>query len=66
MSTYVVPGQIVATGSVEPATVVAFDPGVCRGVDMYEAFEVYFPQYGQTFNPSSGYRNLCSGTNVTG
>lgn len=60
-STYVPPGQPVAAGRQEMATVVAFHLGTCRGTLMYQAVEWFFPQEGDRFNPSV-YTDICSGT----
>ena len=57
---YVGPNQIVANGTEEPATVVAFNLGLCGGKLMYRAVEWYFPQHGQAFNPRQ-YENICTG-----
>jgi hypothetical protein len=62
-SYYVAPGKIVADGSRQPATVVAFDLGTCKGVHAYTAIEWYFPQHGETFDPNS-YINICTGDHV--
>jgi len=62
-SDYVGSGQTVATGSQEPATVVAFNLGTCDGKLMYRAVEWYFPQHGQAFNASQ-YENICAGSYV--
>lgn len=61
---YVAPGQIVATGTQETATVVAFDLGACQGKFMYQAIEWYFPEEGQTYDPSN-YIDICTGTYVS-
>ena len=47
-STYVGPGQTVAQGTQETATVVAFDLGTCGGAPAYQQVSWYFPQQGQT------------------
>jgi len=60
---YVGPSQSVATGSQEPATVVAFDRGTCHGKLMYQAVEWYFPSHGQRFDPHR-YENICTGSYV--
>jgi hypothetical protein len=60
MSDYVGPSQSVATGTEEPATVVAFRRGTCHGQLMYQAVEWYFPQHGQRFDPHR-YENICTG-----
>ncbi len=49
---YAAPGQPEVDGSDQPATVVAFDLGSCDGQLMYQAYDVYFPQFGQSFDPS--------------
>jgi len=61
---YVGPNQSVAQGSHEPATVVAFNLGNCGSTYGYQAVAWYFPQYGETFNPSNGYYNTCTGEGV--
>jgi hypothetical protein len=43
------------------ATIVAFDLGTCDGKLMYQAIEWYFPEYGESFDPST-YINICTGT----
>lgn len=58
---YVGPGQSVATGTQERATVRAFRLGTCHGKLMYRAVEWYFPQHGQAFSRSH-YENICAGT----
>jgi hypothetical protein len=60
-SDYVGPNQTVAGGTQESVTIVAFDLGRCDGKLMYQAVEWYFPQHGQTFDPSQ-YENICTGT----
>jgi hypothetical protein len=60
---YVGPNQIVAAGTEETTTVIAFDLGTCDGMFMYQAVEWYFPQHGQSFNPNQ-YEDICSGTYV--
>lgn len=62
-SDYVGPGQSVASGSEQRATVEAFKLGKCHGKLMYKAVEWYFPQHGQAFS-SSHYENICAGTYV--
>jgi hypothetical protein len=62
-SDYVGPGQSVAAGSQQRATVRAFRLGTCHGKLMYQAVEWYFPQHGQAFSPSH-YENICAGTYV--
>jgi hypothetical protein len=63
VSDYVGPDQIVAAGTEEPATVVAFDLGTCDGRPMYRAVEWYYPQHGQSFDPHH-YQDICTGTDV--
>lgn len=60
MTTYVPPGELLVTGTIEQATVVAFDPGECHGVFMYEKYERYFPQHGESFDPDGNYWPLCT------
>ena len=60
---YVGPGQSVAAGTQERATVRAFRLGTCHGKLMYRAVEWYFPQHGQSFS-SGRYENVCAGTFV--
>jgi hypothetical protein len=36
----------------EPATIVAFDLGTCRGRRGYRAVNWYFPQHGESFDPT--------------
>ncbi len=62
-SDFVGPQQTVATGTQEPTTVVGFNLGTCDGKLRYQAVEWYFPQHGQSFNPSH-YQNICTGTYV--
>jgi hypothetical protein len=62
-SDYVGPDQTVAGGSQEPATVVAFNLGMCDGTLMYRAVEWFFPQHGMTFDPDH-YEDICTGTYV--
>jgi hypothetical protein len=62
---YVGPGQSVASGTQERATVEAFRLGTCHGKLMYRAVVWYFPQHGQAFSPSH-YENICAGTYVPG
>lgn len=67
-SVYVAPDQSTAQGSEEPATIVAFDLGICNGVPAYQAVEWYFPQHSGFFDPNS-YMNACTGSfspNYTG
>jgi hypothetical protein len=60
ISTYQAPNQIVADGTQERATVVAFNLESCRGVWAYTAIEWYFPQHGAKFDPND-YINICTG-----
>lgn len=60
---YVGSSQSVAGGKLEPATVVAFNLGTCRGKLMYQAIEWFFPKYGQKFDPGT-YINICTGQYV--
>lgn len=54
---------IVADGHDASARVVAFDLGMCNGYRAYTAIEWYFPQHGQSFDPSS-YIDICTGRYV--
>ena len=65
VSDYTGPGQTVATGTEETATVVAFDLGTCHGKLMYRAVEWYFPQHGQAFD-AGRYENNCTGSYAPG
>jgi hypothetical protein len=58
---YVGPHQIVAEGTPQPARIVLFQLGSCRGRPAYDAIEWYFPQHGQHFDPHQ-YINACTGT----
>ncbi len=49
---YAAPGQPEVDGSDQPAAVVAFDLESCDGQLMYQAYDVYFPEFGQSFDPS--------------
>ncbi len=61
-STYVGPGQTVAQGTQEIATVVAFDLGTCLGAPAYQQVSWYFPQQGQTpADNGSTPINACTG-----
>jgi hypothetical protein len=60
---FVGPGQTSATGTQEPATIVAFHLGTCGGRRMYQAVEWYFPQHHQAFD-ASHYEDICTGTYV--
>jgi hypothetical protein len=61
MSTYVAPDQIVSEGTLERATVVAFNLAMCHGVRSYNAIQWFFPQRGEKFNPGRWYINTCTG-----
>jgi hypothetical protein len=52
ISDYVAENQIVAAGSEEPVTIVAFDLGTCRGQAAYLRVEWFYPQHGQGFEPN--------------
>jgi hypothetical protein len=54
---------IVADGSMEPAKVVAFNLGTCRGKPAYRAIEWYFPQHGGHFDGQT-YIDACTGAYV--
>jgi hypothetical protein len=57
---FVWPGQSVAGGSVlSPAKIIAFDLGSCHGVRAYRKMSVYFPEYGQSFEPHSSFEDIC-------
>jgi hypothetical protein len=60
--TYVGPGQTVAQGTMETATVVAYDLGTCKGAPAYLLVTWYFAAQGQTLQsgaiPAS---NACAG-----
>ena len=58
---WVGPRQDVAEGTQQPARIVLFQLGSCRGRRAYDAIEWYFPQHGQHFNPHQ-YINACTGT----
>jgi hypothetical protein len=61
-STYVGPGQTVAQGTGQTATVVAYDPGTCNGVPAYQQVVWYYPQHGQTPADNGGSPiNACTG-----
>lgn len=63
ISEYVGPNQMTVDGTEEPATIVAFNLGVCDGKYMYRAVEWYFPQHGGRFDPNQ-YEDICKGTYV--
>ncbi len=52
-STYVAPGQTVAQGSQQSATVVASDLGTCAGTAAYQQVKWYFPSEGETLGTSA-------------
>ncbi len=57
---FVWPGQSVAGGSVlAPAKIVAYDLRSCHGRRAYLKVTWYFPEYGQSFEPSE-YQGTCS------
>ena len=58
---WVGPHQDVAEGAQQPARIVLFQLGSCRGRRAYDAIEWYFPQHGQHFDPHQ-YINACTGT----
>jgi hypothetical protein len=61
-STYVGPGQTVAQGSQQTATVDAYDLGTCNGAPAYQQVTWFFPQHGQTPADNGGTPiNACSG-----
>jgi hypothetical protein len=61
-STYVAPGQSVAQGTQETATVVASGLGTCKGAPAYQQVVWYFPQNGQTPADNGGTPiQACSG-----
>jgi hypothetical protein len=60
-STYVAPDQTVAQGTLETATVVAFDLGVCAGAPAYQKVAWYFPQHGETLGTGTSTINACTG-----
>jgi hypothetical protein len=62
-SDYVGPNQTVASGTEQAATIIAFGLGNCDGKLMYKSLEWYFPEHGQSFDPSH-YENICTGTYV--
>jgi hypothetical protein len=61
-STYVGPGQTVAQGTNEAATVVAYDLGTCGGAPAYQQVTWYFPEQGQTPSDNGSTPiNACTG-----
>ena len=60
--TYVGPSQTVAQGTMETATVVAYDLGTCKGAPAYLLVRWYFPEQGQTLQSGSVPAiNACAG-----
>jgi hypothetical protein len=55
---WVRPGGFVVGAIPEPASIVAYDLGTCGGEYMYRSVEWFFPQQGQTFDPSLAW-DLC-------
>lgn len=61
-STYVAPGQTVAQGSQQSATVVASDLGTCAGMPAYQQVKWYFPSEGETLSTGADTTvNTCTG-----
>jgi hypothetical protein len=60
MAEWVGPHQDVAGGRPQPARIVLFRLGSCRGRRAYDAIEWYFPQHGQYFDAHQ-YINACTG-----
>jgi hypothetical protein len=61
-STYVAPGQTVAQGSQQSATVEAFDLGTCAGTPAYQQVKWFFPSEGETLNRGANTTiNTCTG-----
>lgn len=58
-SDWVWPGTCVGCNRATSVRVVAFHLGTCHGHPSYNAFEWYFPQYGETFKPGD-YTNSCT------
>jgi len=60
LSAYLPPGAASAAEEFqEPVTIVAFNLDNCAGVPAYTSVEWYFPEYGQSFNPSQG-ESICT------
>ncbi|MGW5524863.1 hypothetical protein [Gordonia sp. NPDC003950] len=59
------PTKIEADLFPEQTQVVAFNLGTCDGQLMYQNLEWYFPQHGESFDPTH-YLNMCTGEYVTG
>jgi hypothetical protein len=62
-SDWVWPGTCVACNPESKARVVAFHLGTCHGHASYNAFEWYFPEYGDTFRPGD-YSDPCTHRSV--
>jgi len=61
-STYVAPGQSVAQGTQETATVIASDLGTCGGKPAYQQVKWYFPSQGETLSTGANSTvNACTG-----
>ena len=61
-STYVAPGQTVAQGTQQSATVVASDLGTCAGTPAYQQVKWYFPSEGETLSTGANSTvNTCTG-----
>ena len=58
-ASYQAPGQVAADATPAQATAVAFNLGTCGGVPAYENLEWYFPEYGQSFDPSNAF-SICT------
>jgi len=63
MAEYLTGNEIVADGKFEPAVLVAFNLGTCRGIRAYAAIEWYHPQHAERFDPHK-YINICTGEYV--
>jgi hypothetical protein len=63
VSDWVGPDQAVYQGTQEPVVLVAFHLGTCDGKVMYQALEWFFPEHGETFDPTQ-YEDICTGTYV--
>jgi hypothetical protein len=60
--TYVGPNQTAAQGTMEMATVVAYDLGTCKGAPAYLLVTWYFPAQGQTLHSGAMPAvNACAG-----
>ena len=58
-ASYQAPGQVAADATPAKATIVAFNLGTCGGVPAYKNVEWYFPEYGQSFNPTNAFE-ICT------